>query len=136
MIETAFWKSLGGMDEGQSTGLRRWFVTYGHGGLVCRLLETCFEQVHNREQRAARPDELEIVAQLRGYSGMPHLPDWAFGLRTAGHPHLPYSSRIMDCLVKLDAQSAADRDEVVMVEAPAPGAGAAAAAAAAVPAVL
>ena len=132
---------LGGMDEGRSYGLRKWFSNHGGGLQLCTRLEACFGQL--MQLKAAHLQELETSSPCRQAKGAEAaasravlterlvdiqqqasvalrdmaagVPVWAQdqgGSSANAHPHVPFWPRLFSAVQSLEAFDPEDDDVV------------------------
>ena len=111
---------VGGMKEGQSYGLRKWFSTHAQGSLLATSLEACNEVLQAGGGLELEPAQLEriraLAAQCRGeIEGI----SLGYRQRSTAHPHLPFWGRVDTVLNAIESFDP-DDDEVCLVDAPEP----------------
>ncbi|GMI29880.1 hypothetical protein TeGR_g11815, partial [Tetraparma gracilis] len=111
---------VGGMKEGQSYGLRKWFSTHAQGSLLATSLEACNEVLQAGGGLELEPAQLEriraLAKQCRGeIEGI----SLGYRQRSTAHPHLPFWGRVDTVLNAIESFDP-DDDEVCLVDAPEP----------------
>mmetsp|Transcript_17315 Transcript_17315/g.20383 ORF Transcript_17315/g.20383 Transcript_17315/m.20383 type:complete len:337 (-) Transcript_17315:93-1103(-) len=101
---------LGGLREGQSYGLRKWFSTHSLGITISSRLESLSGNAQGIERSnwvRIRALSLSILNELKR-----EIPQWA-QQQTSAHPHLPFWSRLASSLQYLSTYDPDDEDVVV-----------------------
>ena len=97
------WKQfMGGMCEGQSYGLRRWYSSHCSGIEIAAALEDILADP-TKVPDAEWPKIRSIASRTQNIIAQ-QIPKWAQA-RVSAHPHLPFFGRISPALVNLSKVS-------------------------------
>ena len=143
MLDDVVERFLGGVEEGSSTGLRKWYASHAHGLQICDLIGPAATAFSVKDSTGTDPN----VRRAEARSIVHHATKIADVMReriprgyqqaSDAHPYLPFFPRIMEALRSLERIDPDADDDIEILDendaaaAAAPKAGSSRAAAAA-----